>query len=88
MTPLPDFDFEERIVGVLMAPREVLLLLAPVHFIELTILLVLLRDIAAVSTIFVAVPRMVVLAALVVVPLFLRGSSSRYDRTNQGGAQH
>jgi hypothetical protein len=88
VTPLLNHDFEERIIGVLMAPVEVLLLLILVDFVEIAILLVLLRDIAVVSTIFVAIPRMVILAAFVVVPLFLRGSGLRYDGTDQCGAQH
>jgi hypothetical protein len=69
------------------SPREVLLLLAPVRSVEITILLVLLREIAAVSTIFVVVPRMIVLAALIVVTFFLRGFGLRYHGTDQCGAQ-
>jgi hypothetical protein len=88
VTPLLNHDFEERVIGVLMAPVEVLLLLILVDFVEIAILLVLLRDIAVVSTIFVAIPRMVILAAFVVVSLFLRGSGLRYDGTDQCGAQH
>ena len=71
-----------------MAPCEVLLLLAPARFVEIPVIPMLFREIAAVSTIFVAVPRMVVLAILVVVAFFLRGSGLRDDRTNQCGAQH
>jgi hypothetical protein len=88
---LLNLNFEERVVGVLMAPREVLLLLGPLHSIEITIFPLLLLEICAVSTIFVAVPRMVILAAAIVVAFFVmvcvvRSSHDRADRHR--GAQY
>lgn len=67
-----------------MAPLEVLLLLAPIHLIEIPIIPVLLLEIGAVRTIFVVVPRVVVAASSIVVAFFVMVAvvSSSGDRTN------
>jgi hypothetical protein len=57
---LPNLNFEKCIVGVFMAPLEVLLLLAPLHFVEIVIKLVLLLEIGAVGMILAVVPGMVI----------------------------
>lgn len=87
---LSNFHFDERVIGVGMTPLEVLLLLASVDPVELAIVPMLLLEIGAVSMIFVAVPRMVVVAVSIVVAFFVVISviGSRYDRSDQGGAQH
>jgi hypothetical protein len=54
-----------------MAPLEVLLLLAPMDPMEITIVPMLLLEIRTVSTIFAAVPRMVVAAVSIVVAFLL-----------------
>jgi len=71
-----------------MTPLEVLLLLAPIDPTELAIVPMLLLEIGAVSMVFVAVPRMVVVAVSIVVTFFLviLVVGLRYDRTDQGGA--
>jgi hypothetical protein len=77
---LPNLNLEERVIWVRMAPREVLLLLATVGSIEIAIVAVLLPKILAVSTIFIVIPGVVVLAVPIVVPLFVMVVSSRYHR--------
>jgi hypothetical protein len=87
--PLPDLNLEKRLVGVFMAPLEVLLLLAPFHSVEITIIAMLLLEIGAVRAIFVAVPRMVVASISIVIAFFgMVPVSSGYDRTDKRGAQH
>jgi hypothetical protein len=87
---LLDLNFEERVVGVFMAPLEVLLLLAPLHLIEVPVVSLLLLEIGAVSTIFVVVPRMVVAGISIVIAFFVMVAvvSSSGDRANQSGAHH
>jgi hypothetical protein len=70
-----------------MAPLEVLMLLCVLHFIEITIILMLLLEINTVRMIFVTVPRMVVVAVAILVAFFVR-ISLPYNRAGQGGAQH
>jgi hypothetical protein len=77
---LPDLNLEERVIWVRMAPREVLLLLATVCSIEIAIVAVLLPKILAVSTIFIVIPGVVVLAVTIVIALFVMVVSSRYHR--------
>lgn len=87
---LSNFNFEEQAIGVFMAPLEILLLLAPINLIEITIALMLLLEIRTVSTIFAAVPRMVVVAVSIVVAFFLVifVPGPHYRGTDQAGAQH
>lgn len=90
VSPLPNLNLEKRVVGVFMAPVEVLLLLAPLHFVEIAIIPVLLLEIGAVGTILAIVPGMVVVTLLVVIAFFgvacvLR---PRYDWAYQCGAEH
>jgi hypothetical protein len=75
---------------VFVAPFEVSLLLAPIHLVEITIILVLLLEIGAVSTIFVVVPRMVIVAVSIVVTFFsmVYVLRPRYGGTYQCGAEH
>lgn len=89
VSPLPNLNFEKRIVGVFMAPLEVLLLLNPIDPAELAIVPMLLLEIGAVSMVFVAVPRMVVMVLSIVVAFFLVTSvvSPHYSRTDQSNAQ-
>src|SRR5690348_12598566 len=74
---------------MLMAPLEVLLLLASLHFIEMTLIPMLILDVGAVSTILIVVPGMVVAGIAIVVALFVMVSvfSSRCDGNDQGGAE-
>ena len=67
-----------------MAPLEILLLPAAIDTIEVTIVPMLLLEIRAVSVIFVAVPRVIIVAVSIVVAFFLVIPiiSSRYDRTD------
>jgi len=90
VSPLPNLNFEECVIGMLMAPGKVLLLLGPLYFIEITIIPMLFLEIGAVRTIFVVIPCMVVLTASIVVASFLMVCvvSPRNDRTDHGGAQH
>jgi hypothetical protein len=53
-----------------MAPLKVLLLLVPLHFVEIVIILVLLLEIGAVGTILTVVPGMVVVTLLIVIAFF------------------
>jgi hypothetical protein len=87
---LVDLNFEECVIGVFVAPLEVLLLLGPLHFIEIPIIPMLFLEIGAVSAIFVVIPCMVVLAASIVVAFFLMVCvvSPHYDWAEHGGAQH
>jgi len=87
---LVDLNFEECVIGVFVAPLEVLLLLGPLHFIEIPIIPMLFLEIGAVSAIFVVIPCMVVLAASIVVAFFLMVYvvSPHYDWAEHGGAQH
>ena len=87
---LPNLDLEERVIGMRMTPREVLLLLILLHFIECTIILMLLLEIGPVGAIFVVVPGVVVFAFFIVVALVLVISvvSSRCDGSDERGAQY
>jgi len=87
---LPNFNFEERGIGVLMTPVEVLLLLAAIHSVEIAIILMVLLKIGAVSTVFIIVPRVIVFAVAIVVPFFLMVSvlSSPGYRSHQRSAQY
>ena len=86
---LSNFHIDERTIGVGMTPLEVLLLLASIDPVELAIVPMLLLEIGAVSMIFVAVPRMVVVALSIVVAFFgvIVVISSCYRRADQDGAQ-
>ena len=89
-SPLANLNLEERVIGVFMTPPEVLLLLAPIHSVEIAIIPMLLLDIGVVSTIFVGVPGVVIAAAFIVIALFMTVSvvRSRDGSTDQGGAEH
>src|SRR5579864_9045108 len=86
---LPDINLEERVVVVVMAPGEVLLLLAAIRSIEVTIVAVLVGEVLTISAIFVVVPGVVVFALFIVIALFLVifVVSSRCDRSDQSGGQ-
>jgi hypothetical protein len=90
VSPLPNLNFEKRIVEVFMAPLEVLLPLAPLHFVEIVIILVLLLEIGAVGTILAVVPGRVVVTLLIVIAFFGVACVLRphYDGTYQCGAEH
>jgi hypothetical protein len=87
---LSNLNVDDCVIGVCMAPLEILLLLAPIDTIEVTIVPMLLLKIGAVSMIFVVVPGVIIVAVSIVVAFFVVVSiiRSRYDRTDQGGAQH
>ena len=68
-----------------VAPGEVSLLLATVLSAEVAIVAVLLHEILAVSTIFISVPGVVVLAVAVVVALVVMVVSSRSDWSYESG---
>jgi hypothetical protein len=70
-----------------MAPPEVVRPPAAPHSIEFTIVLVLFAEINAVSTIFVAVPLMVIAMVPIVVPPMMVVVSVHCHRGDQGGAQ-
>jgi len=85
---LTDLNFEETAIRVLMAPTEILLLFAPPHSVEITIVAMLLPEIRAVCPILVVVPSVVVVASPVVVASFMMVpvASSRYDGADQRSA--
>ena len=71
-----------------MAPREVLLLFAALRAVEITIVAVLLPEILAVSTIFVVVPGVVIVAFFIVITFFMVVSvvRSRYRWNDKSSA--
>jgi hypothetical protein len=68
---LPDLNFEEHVVGVIVTPPEVLPLLRGFHSREFAIVPMLLSEVNAVSTILVVVPSMVIAAVPIVVPFVM-----------------
>jgi hypothetical protein len=85
---LPDLYLEQNLIRVLVPPSEVFPLLDRFHCAELPIVPVLLPDVNAVSTIFVVVPPMVIVAIPIIVPLILRTTivSRHRDWGNQSTA--
>jgi hypothetical protein len=73
-----------------MAPPEVMPLPLTILSVEITVVLVSFLKIYPVSTIFVAVPHVVVTAVSIVVASLVMVSlfSSRHGRTDQAAAQH
>jgi len=86
---LSDLNLEECVIWVFMAPPEVLPLLVALHSVEIAIIPVLLLKIYPVGPIFIAVPLMIVTGVSIVVApvLVISVVSSRYDRSDEGGAQ-
>jgi len=68
-----------------MAPFEILLLLATVHFVELPIVPMLLAQIDPVSTIFLTVVHVIIAAFPIVVPLVMM-VVGRHDDRSKGGS--
>jgi hypothetical protein len=84
---LPYFDFEKRIVGMLMAPPEIFGLLGAPHLWESHILSMLLPKIRLVGPIFMIVPGVIVVTVAIVIPLFLMVLSHSRYRNEPGYAQ-
>ena len=80
---LPNLNFKERAIGVLMAPTEVVLLLAVILSMELAVMAMALAKISAISAIFVSIPRMVVVATFVVVASFMMVAVVSFDETGK-----
>jgi hypothetical protein len=72
-----------------MAPAVIFPLVAPVHAMPLTVLLVPLSQVDPVSTIFVVIPHVIVAVFAIVIPPFAMVVvvSSHCHRGNEGGAQ-
>jgi hypothetical protein len=85
---LPYFDFEKRVVGMLMAPPEVFGLVGASRLREFDILAVLLPQIDPVGTIFVIVPRVIIATVAIVIPLLLMLLSPSHYRNQPGCAQY
>jgi hypothetical protein len=83
---LSDFDFEKHVIRMLVTPPEVFPLLVCFRSIELTIVPVLLAQVNAVSTIFLAVPSMIVAAIPIVIPFLMMIVSPYSERGNQASA--
>jgi hypothetical protein len=81
------FDFEKRVVGMLMAPPEIFGLLAALHLWECYILSMLLPKIELVGPIFMIVPRVIVATVAIVIPLFLMLLSHSRYRNEPGYSQ-
>jgi hypothetical protein len=84
---LPYFNFEKRVIWMLMPPPEVFGLVGALGLREYYIVAVLLPQIDPVGAIFVIVPRMVVVAVAIVIPLILMVISPRRYRDEPGCAQ-
>jgi hypothetical protein len=84
---LPYFNFEKRVIGVLMAPLEVFGLLGAFHFWEFNILAMLLSQIEPVGFIFLAVPGVIVATVAIVIPLIVMVISPRRYRDEPGCAE-
>src|ERR1700730_18595291 len=86
---LSDLNLEECVIRVFMTPPEVFPLLIALHSVEIAIIPVLLLQICPVRAIFVAVPGVIVAGVSIVIAPLLTISvvSSRYDRSDEGGAQ-
>jgi hypothetical protein len=84
---LPDLNPEKHGIGVFMAPVEVVCLLIAPHSMESSIVPVLLAEVNAVSTIFLAVPLMVIAVFAIVVAPFMMLVGVHCHRGDQGGAQ-
>jgi hypothetical protein len=87
---LPNLNLEKRGIRVTMAPPEVFRPLVTFHSSEITVLPALLQQVGAVSTIFLVVPRVIVAALAMAVPLLLTlpvVSSGRHRGNEKGGAQ-
>jgi hypothetical protein len=76
ISPLPNFDLEENIIGMLMTPPEILSSLDDLNSPELAILAVLLPQVHTVGTILLVVPHMIVVAIAIVVAFI--ASTHRY----------
>jgi hypothetical protein len=82
---LPDFNFEKRVIRVIVTPPEVFPLLGIFRFLERMIVPVLLPQINAVSPIFLVVPRMIIAGIPIVVPFVMMIVGPHRHRGNQGG---
>jgi hypothetical protein len=83
---LSDFNLEDDVIRVLMAPPEVAVLLAAIHSVENNIVPVLLLHIHSIGAIFVVVPLMIITAVSIVVAPVVPVRLNR-ERSDEGGAQ-
>jgi hypothetical protein len=81
------FNFEKGVIGMLMAPLEVLRLLRALHLREFNVLAVLPLQINPVGLIFLVVPGVIVVTATIVILLILMVLSPRRYRDEPGCAQ-
>ena len=86
---LSDLDPEKRVIRMFVAPPVIFPLMAAVHPMPLTVLLVPLPQIDPISTIFVVVPHMIVVVFPIVIPPFAMVVvvSSRCYRGYEGSSQ-
>jgi len=84
---LPNLNLEKNGIRVGMPPGEVLRLFVAPHSREISIVPVLLAKVYAVSTIFLAIPLMIVFVVPIVVTLVMMFVSPHCHWGNQGGAQ-
>jgi hypothetical protein len=78
------------VIRVIVTPLEVFPLLGSLGFVEFAIFPVLFSQVNAVSTIFSAVPRMVIVTFPVVVPLIMMivGHHRHWGNEGSAGAKH